>query len=108
MQVYEDMKSELATMMKPRDPNVLVVHGVYAIRPAILGGLGGGNAGGTASSSVVGTVAGQRRRLSCFSSPICGSARHATSSTIGSAESRSHDLCRYIASSLHQVGLRRS
>ena len=28
MQVYEDMKSELAIMTKPKDPNVLVVHGV--------------------------------------------------------------------------------
>ncbi len=37
MQVYEDMKSELAIMTKPKDPNVLVVHGVYAIRPAFLG-----------------------------------------------------------------------
>ncbi len=36
MQVYEDMKSELAIMTKPKDPNVLVVHGVYAIRPAFL------------------------------------------------------------------------
>ena len=37
MQVYEDMKSELAIMTKPKDPNVLVVYGVYAIRPAFLG-----------------------------------------------------------------------
>ena len=37
MQVYKDMKSELAIMTKPKDPNVLVVHGVYAIRPAFLG-----------------------------------------------------------------------
>jgi hypothetical protein len=36
MQVYEDMKSELAIMTKPKDPNVLVVHGVYAIQPAFL------------------------------------------------------------------------
>ena len=32
MQVYEDMKSELAIMTKPKDPNVLVVHGVYVIQ----------------------------------------------------------------------------
>ena len=32
MQVYEDMKSELAIMTKPKDPNVLVVYGVYVIR----------------------------------------------------------------------------
>ncbi len=31
VQVYEEMKSELAVMAKPRDPNVLVVHGVYGI-----------------------------------------------------------------------------
>ena len=31
VQVYEEMKSELAIMAKPRDPNVLVVHGVYGI-----------------------------------------------------------------------------
>ena len=37
MQVYKDMKSELAIMTKPKDPNVLVVYGVYAIRPAFLG-----------------------------------------------------------------------
>ena len=37
MQVYEDMKSELAIMTKPKDPNVLVVYGVYALRPAFLG-----------------------------------------------------------------------
>jgi hypothetical protein len=40
MQVYEDMKSELAIMTKPKDPNVLVVYGVYAIRPAFLSGRG--------------------------------------------------------------------
>ena len=40
MQVYEDMKSELAIMTKPKDPNVLVVYGVYELRPADLGGLG--------------------------------------------------------------------
>ena len=38
MQVYKDMKSELAIMTKPKDPNVLVVYGVYAIRPAVRGG----------------------------------------------------------------------
>ena len=53
------------------------------------------------SSSVAPIFAGRRRRRSCCSSPICGSARHATSSTIGSAESRSRDLCCCIASSLH-------
>jgi hypothetical protein len=37
MQVYEDMKSELAIMTKPKDPNVLVVHGVYATRHVSLG-----------------------------------------------------------------------
>ena len=31
VQVYEEMKSELAVMAKPRDPIVLVVHGVYGI-----------------------------------------------------------------------------
>ena len=31
MQVYKDMKSELAIMTKPKDPNVLVVYGVYVI-----------------------------------------------------------------------------
>ena len=40
MQVYKDMKSELAIMTKPKDPNVLVVYGVYELRPADLGGLG--------------------------------------------------------------------
>jgi hypothetical protein len=38
VQVYEDMKSELAIMTKPKDPNVLVVYGVYVIRPAVLWG----------------------------------------------------------------------
>ena len=91
MQVYEDMKSELAIMTKPKDPNVLVVYGVYAIEPAVLGGEGG------TASSVLALFAGRRRRRSCCSSPISGTARHATSSTIGSAESRSRDLCRSIA-----------
>jgi hypothetical protein len=46
MQVYEDMKSELAIMTKPKDPNVLVVYGVYVIRPADpWGGLGEGMRG---------------------------------------------------------------
>ncbi len=40
MQVYKDMKSELAIMTKPKDPNVLVVYGVCVFRPADLGGLG--------------------------------------------------------------------
>ncbi len=40
MQVYKDMKSELAIMTKPKDPNVLVVYGVYVLRPADLGGSG--------------------------------------------------------------------
>jgi hypothetical protein len=95
MQVYKDMKSELAIMTKPKDPNVLVVYGVYVLRPPRPRGVGG-----TSSFSVVGTFAGRRRRRSCCSSPICGTAPHATSSTIGSAESRS-DLSCCIASSLH-------
>ena len=103
MQVYKDMKSELAIMTKPKDPNVLVVYGVYVFRPAEGGG------GARRPSSVLGTFAGRRRRRSCCSSPICGTARHATSSTIGSAESRSRYLSRCIASSLHRiVGQRRS
>jgi hypothetical protein len=95
MQVYEDMKSELAIMTKPRDPNVLVVYGVYVIRPAFRRGQGG------ASFERCCIFPGRRRRRSCCSSPICGSARHATSSTIGSAESRSRDLCRCTTSALH-------
>ena len=40
MQVYEEMKKELEMMTKPKDPNVLVVHGVcaptfYAMRLAL-------------------------------------------------------------------------
>ena len=31
VQVYEEMKSELAIMAQPRDPTVLVGHGVYGI-----------------------------------------------------------------------------
>ena len=54
MQVYEDMKSELAIMTKPKDPNVLVVYGVYVIRPAVLWGvMGGGNAGGSSSTALL-------------------------------------------------------
>ena len=39
-QVYEEMKKELEVMTKPKDPNVLVVHGVsaptiYAMRSAL-------------------------------------------------------------------------
>ena len=41
MQVYEDMKSELAIMTKPKDPNVLVVYGVYVFRPRRPRGVGG-------------------------------------------------------------------
>jgi hypothetical protein len=95
MQVYKDMKSELAIMTKPKDPNVLVVYGVYVFRPAEGGG------GARRPSRVVACFAGRRRRRSCCSSPICGIARHATSSTIGSAESRSRDLSCCIASPLH-------
>ncbi len=41
MQVYKDMKSELAIMTKPKDPNVLVVYGVYVLRPRRPRGVGG-------------------------------------------------------------------
>ena len=29
-QIFSDMQRELVFMTKPKDPNVLVVHGVYA------------------------------------------------------------------------------
>ncbi len=96
MQVYKDMKSELAIMTKPKDPNVLVVYGVYVFRPRRPRGVGA-----MSSSSVAPIFAGRRRRRSCCSSPICGTAPHATSSTIGSVESRSRGLSCCIASSAH-------
>jgi hypothetical protein len=34
VQVYDEMKSELAVMSTPKDPNVLVVHGVCVSRMA--------------------------------------------------------------------------